>query len=88
MGSQQARVGKLEVSRKHLMSTKVLLSLKSVSFSQKPSRTPQPRESENPQVRQKQKVKIPKFSRIFKTKRYTPKVNLEFPKVNVKCFFA
>ena len=38
--------------------------------------------------------KLQKFSRIFKSKRYipkvnliSPKVNLKFPKVNLKCFF-
>ena len=64
-----------------------------VSFSLKPFRTPWPRESEDPQIRQKQNVKILKFARISKVKRYiskvnimSPKVNLRFPKVNLKCF--
>ena len=45
-----------------------------------------------PKIRQKQNVKIPKISRIFRSKRYIPKVdlistkvNLKFPKVNLKC---
>ena len=53
-----------------------------VSCSRKPYRTSPPRESESPQIRQKQDVKIPKFSRIFKSKRL-PKVKIISPKVNL-----
>ena len=48
---------------------------------------------ENPQIRQKQNVNVPKFLRIFKSKRQipevnliSPKVNVEFLKVNLTCF--
>ena len=37
-------------------------------FSRKPYRTPRHRELENPQIRQKQNVRIPRMSRIFKSK--------------------
>ena len=52
-----------------------------VSFLENPSDPPSQRGRKN---RQKQSVKIPMFSRIFKSKRYLPKANLTSPKVNLK----
>ena len=45
---------------------------------------PSPGQIRCPQIRQKQTAEIPRFARIFESKRYIPKVNPIFPKVNVK----